>query len=52
LVSSASERGHEVILVQLGGTHHTLWDDAQRLLLWGLESGSSTAFATNESIGH
>ena len=52
LVSSASERGHEVILVQLGGTHHTLWDDAQRLLLWGLESGSSTAFATNESIGN
>jgi len=52
LVSSASDRGRDVILVQLGGTHRTLWDDAQRLLLWGLESGSSTAFATNESIGN
>src|SRR6516164_5141250 len=51
LVSSASDRGREVILVQLGGTHHTLWDDAERLLLWGLESKSSSAFATNESIG-
>jgi serine-type D-Ala-D-Ala carboxypeptidase (penicillin-binding protein 5/6) len=51
LVSSASDRGREIILVQLGGTHHTLWDDAQRLLLWGLEARSSTAFATNESIG-
>ena len=45
LVSSASVRGREIILVQLGGTHHTLWDDAERLLLWGLES-SSSAFAT------
>ena len=52
LVSSACDRGRDVILVQLGGTHRTLWDDAQRLLLWGLESGSSTAFATNESIGN
>ena len=52
LVSSASDRGRDVILVQLGGTHRTLWDDAQRLLLWGLGSGSSTAFATNESIGN
>jgi D-alanyl-D-alanine carboxypeptidase (penicillin-binding protein 5/6) len=51
LVSSASDRGREIILVQLGGTHHTLWNDAERLLLWGLESRSSTAFATNESIG-
>ena len=50
LVSSASDKGREVILVQLGGTHHTLWDDAQRLLLWGLDSRSSTAFATNEAI--
>ena len=51
LVSSASDRGREVILVQLGGTHHTLWDDAQRLLLWGLEARSaSPAFATNGSV--
>jgi D-alanyl-D-alanine carboxypeptidase (penicillin-binding protein 5/6) len=37
LVSSASEGGKDIILVQLGGTHHMLFDDAQRLLLWGLE---------------
>jgi serine-type D-Ala-D-Ala carboxypeptidase (penicillin-binding protein 5/6) len=36
LVSSASEGGKDIILVQLGGTHRTLFDDAQRLLLWGL----------------
>jgi serine-type D-Ala-D-Ala carboxypeptidase (penicillin-binding protein 5/6) len=36
LVSSASVGGRDIILVQLGGTHHMLFDDAQRLLLWGL----------------
>jgi D-alanyl-D-alanine carboxypeptidase (penicillin-binding protein 5/6) len=36
LVSSASYSGHDVILVQLGGTLHFLFDDAQRLLIWGL----------------
>jgi serine-type D-Ala-D-Ala carboxypeptidase (penicillin-binding protein 5/6) len=36
LVSSASYSGHDVILVQLGGTLHPLFDDAQRLLIWGL----------------
>jgi serine-type D-Ala-D-Ala carboxypeptidase (penicillin-binding protein 5/6) len=36
LVSSASYGGHDVILVQLGGTLHFLFDDAQRMLLWGL----------------
>jgi len=36
LVSSASYGGHDVILVQLGGTFHFLFDDAQRMLLWGL----------------
>jgi serine-type D-Ala-D-Ala carboxypeptidase (penicillin-binding protein 5/6) len=36
LVSSASDAGKDIILVQLGGTHHMLFDDAQRLLLWGL----------------
>jgi D-alanyl-D-alanine carboxypeptidase (penicillin-binding protein 5/6) len=36
LVSSASDGGKDIILVQLGGTHHMLFDDAQRLLLWGL----------------
>jgi D-alanyl-D-alanine carboxypeptidase (penicillin-binding protein 5/6) len=37
LVSSVSEGGSDIILVQLGGTHRTLFDDAQRLLQWGIE---------------
>jgi serine-type D-Ala-D-Ala carboxypeptidase (penicillin-binding protein 5/6) len=41
LVSSAANGGREVILVQLGGTLHTVFDDAERLLLWGLERDSS-----------
>jgi serine-type D-Ala-D-Ala carboxypeptidase (penicillin-binding protein 5/6) len=36
LVSSASYGGHDVILVQLGGTLRFLFDDAQRMLIWGL----------------
>jgi serine-type D-Ala-D-Ala carboxypeptidase (penicillin-binding protein 5/6) len=47
LVSSASSGGNDVILVQLGGTHRMLFDDAQRLLLWGLErKETAPAFAT------
>jgi D-alanyl-D-alanine carboxypeptidase (penicillin-binding protein 5/6) len=47
LVSSASYGGNDVILVQLGGTHRMLFDDAQRLLLWGLERRESApGFAT------
>jgi serine-type D-Ala-D-Ala carboxypeptidase (penicillin-binding protein 5/6) len=42
LISSATNGGRDVILVQLGGTHHTLFDDAQRLLTWGL--GERVAF--------
>jgi serine-type D-Ala-D-Ala carboxypeptidase (penicillin-binding protein 5/6) len=37
LVSSVSEAGNDIILVQLGGTHRFLFDDAQRLLQWGIE---------------
>jgi D-alanyl-D-alanine carboxypeptidase len=37
LVSSASENGHDVILVQLGGTHNVLFNDAERVLVWGLQ---------------
>ena len=44
LISSASEDGKDVILVQLGGTHHMLFDDAQRLLLWGLERRAGFPF--------
>src|ERR1700676_3944695 len=45
LISSASEDGKDVILVQLGGTHHMLFDDAQRLLLWGLERRAGFPFS-------
>jgi serine-type D-Ala-D-Ala carboxypeptidase (penicillin-binding protein 5/6) len=46
LVSSASADGRDIILVQLGGTHRMLFDDAQRLLLWGLEQRAG-ALANN-----
>src|ERR1700730_3341096 len=42
LVSSASTGGKDIILVQLGGTHRMLFDDAQRLLLWGLQQRAGT----------
>jgi serine-type D-Ala-D-Ala carboxypeptidase (penicillin-binding protein 5/6) len=40
LVSSASYGGHDIILVQLGGTLRPLFDDAQRVLMWGLNRNS------------
>jgi D-alanyl-D-alanine carboxypeptidase (penicillin-binding protein 5/6) len=36
LISSATNGDKEIILVQLGGTHRPLFDDAQNLLIWGL----------------
>jgi D-alanyl-D-alanine carboxypeptidase (penicillin-binding protein 5/6) len=48
LISSASNGSREVILVQLGGTHHTIFDDAERMLLWGLNrSANGSSIATN-----
>jgi D-alanyl-D-alanine carboxypeptidase (penicillin-binding protein 5/6) len=48
LISSASNGSREIILVQLGGTHHTIFDDAERMLLWGLNrSASGSSIATN-----
>ncbi len=46
LVSSASYGGHDIILVQLGGTLRPLFDDAQRLLMWGLNRNGG-AVASN-----
>jgi len=52
LVSSASNGGNDIILVQLGGTHRMLFDDAQRLLLWGLQrKEAAPAFATLSAGG-
>jgi D-alanyl-D-alanine carboxypeptidase (penicillin-binding protein 5/6) len=50
LISSASNGNRDVILVQLGGTHHPLFDDANRLLTWGLEQrgGAPVASAMRE----
>ena len=48
LISSASNGSREIILVQLGGTHHTIFDDAQRMLLWGLNrSAGGSSIATD-----
>ena len=41
LISSAMNGDRDVILVQLGGTHRLLFNDAQRLLSWGLDRRSS-----------
>lgn len=52
LISSASNGGRDVILVQLGGTHQFLFDDAERLLLWGLDhSGASASSAAARANG-
>jgi D-alanyl-D-alanine carboxypeptidase (penicillin-binding protein 5/6) len=50
LVSSASYGGRDVILVQLGGTLRPLFDDAQRMLMWGLNrnGGAVASNAVNE----
>ena len=50
LVSSVSAAGNDIILVQLGGTHRMLFDDAARLLRWGVErreSGRDTNLFSN-----
>jgi D-alanyl-D-alanine carboxypeptidase (penicillin-binding protein 5/6) len=39
LVSSASAGGREVILVQLGSTTKYIFDDAERMMRWGLRQG-------------
>ena len=43
LISSASSGGRDLILVQLGGTHQLLFNDAARLLIWGLDRGGASA---------
>src|ERR1700737_1561182 len=46
LISRASNGNRDVILVQLGGTHHPLFDDANRLLTWGLEQRGGAPVAS------
>jgi serine-type D-Ala-D-Ala carboxypeptidase (penicillin-binding protein 5/6) len=52
LISSASADGKDIILVQLGGTHRMLFDDAQRLLLWGLERRAGALVNDTYSSGY
>jgi D-alanyl-D-alanine carboxypeptidase len=39
LISSASAGGHEVILAQFGSKTRYIFDDAERMMRWGLEHG-------------
>lgn len=50
LISSASSNGRDVILVQFGSKTTYIFDDAERLMQWGLGHGSapvSDLYATN-----
>lgn len=50
LISSASANGREVILVQFGSKTSYIFDDAERLMQWGLQQGSvpvSNLYATS-----
>ena len=40
LISSATQGGRHIILVQLGGTRSVVFDDAARLLQWQLRKGA------------
>jgi D-alanyl-D-alanine carboxypeptidase (penicillin-binding protein 5/6) len=44
LVSSAALNGREVILVQLGSKTSYIFDDAERLMQWGLSRGTLAMF--------
>jgi D-alanyl-D-alanine carboxypeptidase (penicillin-binding protein 5/6) len=44
LISSASEGGRAVILVQLGSKTKYIFDDAERMMRWGLRQGGSFPF--------
>jgi D-alanyl-D-alanine carboxypeptidase (penicillin-binding protein 5/6) len=53
LISSATNGDRDIILIQLGGTHRVLFDDAQRLLTWGLgRCGSVIAKAKVDAVGN
>ena len=44
LISSASSSGREVILVQLGSKTKYIFDDAERVMRWGLRQGRFIPF--------
>lgn len=47
LISTASQGGHDVILIQLGTQTKYIWDDAQVLMEWGLRNSVGRGFAMN-----
>jgi serine-type D-Ala-D-Ala carboxypeptidase (penicillin-binding protein 5/6) len=47
LISTASSRGRNVILVQLGTKTKYIWADGRALMNWGLQRAKSGSFAAN-----
>ncbi len=47
LISTASSRGKNVILIQLGTKTKYIWDDARTLMTWGLQRAKSGGVAMN-----
>lgn len=47
LISSASGRGRDVILVQLGSKTAYIFEDARRMMEWGLRQAGSRALSQN-----
>ncbi len=45
LISTASSRGRDVILVQLGTKTKYIWNDGQRMMAWGLQRARSRGVA-------
>ncbi len=47
LISTASSRGRNVILVQLGTKTKYIWDDARTMMYWGLQRAKGSGIAAN-----
>ncbi|MBV6499505.1 MAG: hypothetical protein CJBNEKGG_01961 [Prosthecobacter sp.] len=47
LISTASSRGRNVILVQLGTKTKYIWEDARTMMYWGLQRAKGAGIAAN-----
>jgi D-alanyl-D-alanine carboxypeptidase (penicillin-binding protein 5/6) len=47
LISTASSRGRNVILVQLGTKTKYIWDDARTMMYWGIQRAKGAGIAAN-----
>lgn len=47
LISTASSRGRNVILVQLGTKTKYIWEDARTMMYWGLQRARGSGIAAN-----